>query len=225
MISCIVPVYNNSDTILHVLNTLLACPQIDEIIAVDDCSQDDSVEKITSLTPEVTLLRNSVNLGKGGAAVRGIKASLRDVLLTCDADLSRLKPHHIEQLIKTFNTGYDMVIAGRGERRGLEGLMASISGERILRYEVIEPYLDFIASRGNGIEQIINYAHQGLKVKIIASTDIGHILKYQRDGYIGSIPAYAKEISQLVETEFSLRRLTITRKLRSLSTRLPLTFE
>lgn len=213
MISCIVPVYNNEDTILHVLTTLLACPAIDEIIVVDDCSHDNSVNLIASLLPAVKLICNPVNLGKGGAVAKAIGVSHGDTILTCDADLSRLGTHHLERLIQEFQSGqYDMVIAGRETDKGWGALMASVSGERIFRRQVIEPYLDIIAEHGNGIEQTINYAHRGRNVKIIVSRDIGHVLKFQKMGLRGSLPAYAKEIYQLVQTEMILRKLDLTRK-------------
>ncbi|UCH61190.1 MAG: glycosyltransferase family 2 protein [Anaerolineales bacterium] len=213
MISCIVPVYNNENTILHVLTTLLACRAIGEVIVVDDCSQDESVNLIASLGSAVRLITNPVNLGKGGAVVKGIHESQGDTIFTCDADLSRLGAHHLERLIAEYQTGsYDMVIAGREIDRGWGALMASISGERIFRRHMIEPYLDIIATHGNGLEQIINYAHRGRSVKVIVSRDIGHVLKFQQLGLWGSIPAYAKEVYQLLETEWLLRKLALARR-------------
>ena len=217
MISCIVPVYNNEDTILHVLTTLLACQSIGEVIAVDDCSQDDSVSLIASLEPAVRLIRNPVNLGKGGAVVQGLRASKWDTIFTCDADLSRLGAHHLENLIQEYQTGeYDMVIAGRETGKGWGAWMASVSGERIFRRRVIEPYLEIITERGNGIEQTINYAHRGRNVKTIIARDICHVLKFQKLGLRRSIPAYAREVHQLIETEIILRKLDLARKYRIL---------
>jgi len=213
MISCIVPVYNNEGTILHVLTTLLACQAIHEIIAVDDGSQDDSAALIAFLEPAVRLIRNPLNLGKGGAVVVGIRASKGDTIFTCDADLAGLGLHHLERLIQEYQSGeYDMVIAGRETGKGWGALMASVSGERIFNRRAIEPYLDIIAARGNGLEQIINFAHRGRKVKIIISRNIGHVLKYHKLGLWGSLPAYAKEVYQLIETEFFLRKLALARK-------------
>ncbi len=217
MISCIVPVYNNESTISHVLTTLLSCQAIDEIIAVDDCSQDDSVNLITSLGSSVKLICNPLNLGKGGAIVKGIRESKWDTIFTCDADLSRLENHHLEQIIAEYQTGsYDMVIAGREFDKGWGALMASLSGERIFRRRVIEPYLDIIMTRGNGVEQIVNYAHKGKNIKVIVSKDIGHVLKYQKLGLRGSILAYAKEVYQLFVTELVIRRLALSRRSKAL---------
>ncbi len=214
MISCIVPVYNNEDTILHVLNILHACKSIDEIIAVDDCSQDGSA-RIIPLVPEVKPIFNSTNLGKGGAVVEGIRHSRGDILLICDADLSKLQTHHINRLIEEYQMGiYDMVIAGRETDWGWGYLMSILSGERIFQRRIIEPYLEMISGHGNGIEQIINYAHKDKKVKMILSRDIGHILKYRKTGIRGWLPAYAKEAYQVFETELILRRISFTRKVR-----------
>ncbi len=212
MISCIVPVYNNQDTILHVLNVLLACKSIDEIIAVDDCSQDGSA-RIISRVPDVKTIFNSHNLGKGGAVVEGIKSSRGDILLFCDADLSKLRTHHIDRLIDEYQTGiHDMVIAGRETDWGWGYLMCILSGERILQRRSIEPYFDLIAAGGNGIEQIINFAHKDKKVKMILSRDIGHILKYHKSGIRGWLPAYVKEAYQVFKTELILRRIAFTKK-------------
>ena len=214
MISCIVPIYNNANTIQHVLHVLLSCKRIDEIIAVDDCSQDDSAQKI-GLIPGVKCIFNLNNLGKGGAVIKGIRHSRGDTLLICDADLEKLQPRHINRLIEEYRTGeYDMVIAGRETDRGWWGnLMARLSGERIFQRRTIEPYLEMIAGRGNGIEQIINYAHRGKRVKMIISRDVGHILKLEKTGIRGWLPAYTKEGFQLLETEFLLMRISTMKKL------------
>jgi glycosyltransferase involved in cell wall biosynthesis len=214
MISCIVPVYNNEETILHVLHVLRSCKRIDEIIAVDDCSQDDSARLIGQVQ-EVKAFFNPRNLGKGGAVVQGIRHSRGEILLICDADLSRLQTHHIDRLIDEYKTGmYDMVIAGRETDRGWGYLMSLLSGERIFLRRNIEPYLEMIAGRGNGIEQIINFAHKDKKVKLILSIDIGHILKIHRTGIRGWLPAYVREAYQVFATELALRRISFTKRVR-----------
>lgn len=213
MISCIVPIYNNEDTILHVLSTILSCSSITEIIAVDDCSLDRSASLVASLTPRVKLIRNPSNLGKGGAIVEGLEFSRAETILTCDADLSRLHKQHLEGLINEYLTGtYDMVIAGREKGNGWGAVMSKLSGERIFQKRVILPYLDLIAAQGNGVEQIINFAHKGKPVKIIIAQDIGHVMKFQKTGVLGSLPAYTKEIFQLLHTEFLLQKMTLYRR-------------
>lgn len=213
MISCIVPVYNNEETILHVLTTLLSCSKIGEVIVVDDCSSDRSASLITSLVSRIKFIRNAQNLGKGGAIVEGLRVSRGDAILTCDADLSRLNIQHLEALISEYQSGsYDMVIAGREKGHGWGSLMSKVSGERIFQKNVILPYLDLIAAQGNGVEQIINYAHRKKSVRIIIARDVGHILKFQKAGVIGSLPAYTKEVLQLLQTEFILQKMSLYKR-------------
>jgi glycosyltransferase involved in cell wall biosynthesis len=213
-ISCIVPVYNNEATILQVLNALRACAGIDEIIAVDDYSRDNSARLIEGM-PGVRLIMNPRNLGKGGAVMQGLRHSRGDTILLCDADLAKLQPHHIERLIEVYRTGeFDMVIAGRETAFGWGYLMSILSGERIFQRKQIEPYTDLIAAHGNGIEQIINFAHKGQRVKLILSKDIGHVLKYKKTGVRVWFPSYVLEVSQLLETEYLLNKISITNKIR-----------
>lgn len=215
MISCIVPVYNNQDSILRVLETLLLCPDVDEVIVVDDCSQDNSAKKIKTLIPRVKAIFNKKNLGKGGAVVKGLRSTRGDTILFCDADLTKMKKHHITNLVNEFNTGlYDMVIAARESNKGIKKLPAKISGERIIKRETIEPYLDLIAQSGNGMEQIINFAHKGKRVKIIVSKNIGHPQKYQRETILGCITSYLKESYQMLRTDFMLRKIELARVLK-----------
>jgi glycosyltransferase involved in cell wall biosynthesis len=215
LITCIVPVYNNESTLAHVLETLLSCKGIDEIIVIDDCSRDSSPQIIQSFVPAIKAVFNECNLGKGGGVVRGIRLSHADTILMCDADLATLQPHHIECLIRNFKSGdYDMVIGGRETNIGWGHLMSLVSGERIFQRRTIEPYLDNISTRGNGIEQIINYAHNRKKVKIVINHGVGHVLKFNKGGIRTWLPAYTKEVRQLLNTQFYLMKLDVSRRYR-----------
>lgn len=220
MISCIVPVYNNGKTINRVLKVLVSCKDIKEIFVIDDGSKDNSVKVIKSslesLAPKVKIIINKQNLGKGATVAKGIRQARGEIILLCDADLSKIQKHHIINIINEHKKGYDMVIAGRETRKWIIGnLMAKVSGERILYKKTIEPYLDLIVEKGSGIEQIINFAHkeQGKKVKIIISKDIGHILKCQRKSKTEAMIAYLEEGVQIFETSLMLQKLKAEKSL------------
>ena len=71
-LSCVVPVYNNSSTIRHVLSILYENNNIDELIVIDDASKDNSVELIEPFVrgkDKIVFLRNEHNLGKVLAVV------------------------------------------------------------------------------------------------------------------------------------------------------------
>lgn len=215
MITCIVPVYNNESTLAHVLHTLLSCKGIDEIIAVDDCSQDDSAQIIKSFIPAIKAVYNECNIGKGGGVVNGIRLSHADTILLCDADLATVHSRHIECLIHEYKSGnFDMVIGGRETNFGWGHLMSLVSGERIFLRRTVEPYLDIIAMHGNGIEQIINFAHKGKKVKLVINHGVGHVLKYKKKGVHAWVPAYTQEARQLLGTQLYLMMLTVSKRYR-----------
>jgi glycosyltransferase involved in cell wall biosynthesis len=222
-ISCVVPVYNNSQTIRHVLTVLNDNPNIDELVIIDDKSKDDSlaiIEDTIRGKQKVTFLRNERNLGKGGAVVKALRQTRNEVVFLCDADLSTLKQEHVNYLVDTYLTGtYDMVIGATDnafEGRNLwDKFLSTVSGERILKKSAIEPYYELIASMGNGIEQITNFAHKDKDVKIISLVGTGHVLKFQRDVSRREwISAYLKEGRQLVSTDMKIKKQMVTKEIR-----------
>ncbi|MBN1373735.1 glycosyltransferase family 2 protein [Candidatus Dojkabacteria bacterium] len=214
-ISCIVPVYNNSTTVEHVLSVLTNIQDISEVIAVDDKSTDNSLKKIKSFIKNkkprnFIFLKHPKNKGKGAGLVTGSNRATGDVLLFCDADLSKLCTSHIQAMIDKFKEGHDMVIAARSDdtngRDPITQFLATVSGERIFYRKNIEEYFDLIAQMGNGIEQITNFAHKDKDVEIIVSRDIGHVLKYERGRPLEWIWEYIQEIWQLIRTDAKLKK-------------------
>lgn len=212
-ISCIVPVYNNELTLEHVLSILTSIDEINEIIVGDDASFDSSYEIARRFRDDIILFRNNKNLGKGGNVVKAIKKAKGDVLFFCDADLSKLNKHHVLKLINTFKDGkYDMVIGARREDGAMPVIgrfLETVSGERILKRKNIVDYLDLISTVGNGIEQITNFAHRKLKVKIVINEGTGHIVKAMRKNKFEATREYVQEFGQIVKTDVKLKRKLI----------------
>jgi len=106
ILSIIVPLYNEEENIIPVLEMLqkVRYPSfIDsyEIVVVDDCSKDDSSKKVAKLAKvnnKIKLLHQERNLGKGAAVRRGFQESKGDLLLIQDADLE-LDPNDIPVLL------------------------------------------------------------------------------------------------------------------------------
>lgn len=212
-ISCVVPVYNNERTIQRVLNVLLKCKYLTEVVVVNDGSSDESATIIATFksAKKLKYLDNKQNRGKGYTVVRGIKQSKGDVIFICDADLGKLQLYHIEKIINRFLEGdVDMVIAAR---ETLHGFLTSLSGERIFWKKNLAEFLPMISESGNGIEQIINFAHRHKKVVTILNKNIGHVLKYERPNVPEWIREYIQEGSQLAKTEFKLRKLVVNHRL------------
>lgn len=132
--TAIVAAYNEAPRIGSVIGTLLKTPLIDEIIVVDDGS-DDNTQEVLRMFPQVHYLRNHVNLGKGESMDKGVRAAKNDVIFFCDADLVGFKPEHAEAIVAPVIEGsYDMFIGMRGNlmQRAVRAWGLN-SGERALR--------------------------------------------------------------------------------------------
>lgn len=93
-LSILIPVYNEEKMIDRILAKVLELRQSSlfdslEIIAVDDCSKDNSFNLLNEYAEkgEITLARHSLNKGKGGAIKTAIALSTGDYIVFQDADL------------------------------------------------------------------------------------------------------------------------------------------
>lgn len=89
MISIIIPSYNRRDAMLALLRDIYRQEAADfEVIVVDDCSPDDSVDAIRREFPAATLLVNSVNSGPAVTRNRGILAATSEWIVGFDSDVT-----------------------------------------------------------------------------------------------------------------------------------------
>jgi glycosyltransferase involved in cell wall biosynthesis len=90
VLSVMMPVYNEERTLETILGHVLARPEVGEVIAVDDGSQDRSWEILAALAARDARLRpfrQEVNQGKGAALRRAIGELRMPFALVQDADL------------------------------------------------------------------------------------------------------------------------------------------
>lgn len=95
-VSAIIPVYNEGERVQGVLEPLLKCKEIEEIVVVDDGSTDNTAEVISKYP--VKYIRLEKNGGKGAAMERGVQEAKNEVILFCDGDLLGVNPHVIREL-------------------------------------------------------------------------------------------------------------------------------
>jgi len=119
LLSVVIPAYNESSTILDILQKVLDLDiaGIDlEVIVINDCSTDDTkalVEKFISGQSDkhVKLLNQEKNRGKGAAIHRGIKEASGDYMVIQDADLE-YDPDEYHELLKPVLGGQADVVYG-----------------------------------------------------------------------------------------------------------------
>jgi len=100
------PVYNEAQTVAEVIRTVLAQPMVAELICVDDCSRDgslDVLQKLAATDPRMRVASHDVNQGKGAALRTGIALATAPLVIIQDADLEydpREYPRMLEPILE-----------------------------------------------------------------------------------------------------------------------------
>ncbi|MCH9021690.1 MAG: alpha/beta fold hydrolase, partial [Planctomycetes bacterium] len=162
-VAAIVPSYNEAERIGDVLKALSATKLLQEIVVVDDGSQDNTAEVVQGF-PKVTYLRNETNRGKSYSMERGVQATRSGVIFFCDADLHDLTPEIVEQIIRpVMQDEIGMYIGIRhNTMQRIFTPFAINSGERALRRETWEQLPSYYKHRYRVEVGLNNFVrHQG----------------------------------------------------------------
>jgi dolichol-phosphate mannosyltransferase len=116
ILSVVIPAYNEEASIGNLLTTLVAVDieQLGftkEIIVVNDGSKDKTADVVSGF-PQVRLINQIPNQGRGAALKRGIDAAGGDYILFQDADLE-YDPRDYPALVGALNSGVQCVYGNR----------------------------------------------------------------------------------------------------------------
>jgi len=129
LLSVVIPVYNERDTLLDLIDRVRTVPIRKELILVDDCStdgtrdvlkqlEDDERERerqssveLQQIANRVTVIYHEENTGKGGAVQTGFAAVRGDIVLIQDADL-QYDPSEYPRLLHPIIEGKADVVYG-----------------------------------------------------------------------------------------------------------------
>jgi glycosyltransferase involved in cell wall biosynthesis len=113
-VSVVIPTINEAANLPHVLPRIPLW--VDELILVDGCSTDKTVEVARQLAPDIVVLQQKRS-GKGAALRAGFAAARGDIIITLDADCSA-DPAEIPAFVGALLAGADFVKGSRFAQGG-----------------------------------------------------------------------------------------------------------
>ena len=125
IVSVVVPVFNEADTVEKALECLVAVPFDKEIIVVDDGSEDGTdaiLERLLERDRIDLLLKHDSNRGKGAAMRTAFEHVTGSVVVIQDADLE-LDPADIPRLLAPIEQGRAVAVYGTRDLRMRQGLL------------------------------------------------------------------------------------------------------
>lgn len=124
VISIVCPAYNESDGIgiflEHLVPVMDRLNQTYEIVFINDGSRDNTLEVLLQEQKRynhIRILNLSRNFGKEAALTAGLEHARGEAVVAIDTDLQH-PPQIIEQFVKKWQEGYDVVVGKRLSRTG-----------------------------------------------------------------------------------------------------------
>ncbi len=209
-VAAIIPALNEEANIGNVLKVLLSSKYLDEIILVDDGSQDKTAEIGRKL--KVKVVKLSENGGKGNAMKQGVKSTDAKIIVFFDADLIGLTKNHIFSLVYPIvKNEADMCVGMRDRLWGLPKLIAkmdplmAIGGERAVKRDLFEKIPDKFL-QGFAVETALNYycSVKKLPVKYVVLPDLKVVIKEKKWGFAKGFLSRIKMIFEIIKIRLKL---------------------
>lgn len=150
LLSVVIPAYNEQDGVDEILRRVAAVDIDKEIIVIDDCSTDGTVDKIQQFSgknPQVrlNLIVHQRNRGKTASVSNGLKIARGRMVVIQDADLE-YNPHDFPRLIESILTkAADAVYGSRFMHKKMgSGLVTRL-------HRLVNRFLTFVSNLVTGL--------------------------------------------------------------------------
>ncbi len=171
-VSVVIPAFNEVKTVEHVIKVVKSLNYINEIIVVDDGSEDGTAEAAEKAG--ATVIKHSNNKGKGAALNTGFKNSKGDIVAFIDADLHNLTSKQIEDIIMPILDGKADVTKTKFKRKA--GRVTELTAKPLLNFffpelKFEQPLSGQFAAKRSFLNNIKFEEDYGVDVGIVLDAD------------------------------------------------------
>lgn len=194
-VSAVIPAHNEEEHVSRVVDAAEKSEYVDEVIVVDDGSEDNTAAEVSGRAKVVQLDQNR---GKGYALMKGTEAAKGDIVVFLDADLKNISGEKIDNLVKPIREA-DFVIAkfdregGRVTELTAKPLLSTffpeidveqpLRGQKVVKKKLLDR-IDVVNNYGVDVGMLIDAVMLGARVK---------------ETYFGKLRHNMKELDELVE--------------------------
>jgi len=210
-VSVVIPAYNEEENIEKVINTAKDVDEVDEILVVNDGSEDRTAEVAKQTGAKVITLEE--NRGKGYALKKGCEKAKGDIFIFLDADIKNITPKNIQNIIDPFKETYDFVKT-RFERK--KGRVTQLTAKPLLGhfFPEIEKKFEQPLSGQIGIKkELMNKIdlEEDMGVDIGILIDVVEMYAKIKEVYFGRLKHDEKELKDLERMAKAVSRVILDR--------------
>lgn len=207
VITAVIPAFNEESTIGGVVQAVRLLPEVQQVVVVDDGSEDQTAQQARTAGAVVVELEE--NQGKAAAVTIGFEHTNADVILFLDADLVGLTDEHVRALLRPVVAGHcDMTIGvfdqGRVATDLAQVVAPYLSGQRAVRRAVLDEMLrteSKVDVSRFGIEVALtrHVRRYGYRVAEVPLQELTHRMKEEKLGLVKGFAARMKMYSDILK--------------------------
>ena len=195
-VSVIIPAYNEEETVAQVIKVVKSVSVVDEIIVVNDGSEDETEKE--ALKAGASVINHKTNKGKGEALYTGYMNAECDIIVFIDADIYNLTSSKVEAMIRPILEGKTDITKTKFARES--GRVTELTAKPLLNFFFPEisfeqPLSGQFAARKSVLKRINFEKDYGVDVGIVIDADVLGISINEVD--IGAIEHDMSSLSDL----------------------------